>query len=156
MADYRCKPGDVCMSEAMPFAQSWEVRTTYPLDECIKNPSFLMNVRSFFRAGHRINLCRYVSETWGEVIEVCDGLRVRLVDAQGVDLIKTQEIVRTGSDAEPGIVVSRGFRGRFVVRQDGAVILERNTIVEANEEAQKLSMETGKPVKLYEHPKKAA
>lgn len=154
--DYRLKPGDLCRNETSPFGQQHVARTTFPLEECIASKSFFMNVRANFQGGDFIHLQRYVNDAWGEAIEVCPFLMVSRVDPDGVVLLQIFPVQKIPGDAsEKGISVSRGFRGRFVIRLDGAVIGERNTVVEANEAADQLGAETGKPVSHY-NTKKAA
>lgn len=149
----RLKPGDLAMSEAMPFGQHYEARTVYPVEQCMA-PDFFMNVRSNLRAGDRINLVRYDNDTWGRVLEVIEGIRIVHVDNIGVELMQTFAPVKLDQPGEAGIVVARGFAGKFVIRVDGATHATRNTVVEANEAAEMLAMETGKPLKKFE--KKAA
>lgn len=150
MTDRRCRDADIAMSDAMPFAQHYEIRTTFPVEERAADPLFLMNVRSRLRAGDRINLVRYENDTWDRVLEILEGLRVVHVDNAGVELLQTAQAIKLDHPGEEGVVVARGFAGQFAVRFEGATVGVRNTIVEANEFAAEIGREKGVPVKLYE------
>lgn len=130
----RCRPDDVCMSDAMPFQQHWEVRTTYALKECINN-SFLLDVRGRIRAGDIVRMCRYVNDTWQEVVEIAE-VSVLAVDNSGVDIVLTRDIATYGTAPVSGIAVGRGFAGQFVVRIDGTIDKKFNTKIEAEEYAE--------------------
>lgn len=130
----RCRPDDLCMSDAMPFQQHHEVRTTYPLSECINN-RFFLDVRSRINAGDIIRMCRYVNDTWNEVIEIAE-VAVLASDNTGVDITTTREIMKLGTPPVAGVSVGRGFAGQFVVRIDGAVNKKFNTKIEAEEYAE--------------------
>lgn len=145
----RCKNGDLSLIAQGPFQSWWEVRTTYPLEQCINN-QFFVNERSNFRAGDCINMVRYDNDTWKQVLEVCNMIRVGFCDANGVELIQDFAIKKHDKPGEQGIVVGRGFAGKFVVRVDGATYVARNTLVEANEAAVELGREKGLPVTLYD------
>lgn len=152
----RLKNGDLAMADAMPFGQHFEARTVYPVDQCL-NSDFFMNVRSNLRAGDRVNIVRYDNDTWRQVLEVIEGVRVISVDNLGVELMATFAPVKLNKPGEEGIVIDRGFKGQFVIRVDGDTHASRNTVVEAEEYAQGLSAEIGKPWKnnLPKHKKAA-
>lgn len=139
--DRRCRDGDVCMVASSPFQTHFELRTTYPLAECL-GPRFLLNVRHRFRVGDHLNMVRYDNDLFQQVLEVVNGLRILTVDPAGVEMLVTTPPIDvaarvahlTGAVGEEGeVVVSRGFRGLFVVRVDGATEAERNTLIEAIE-----------------------
>ena len=152
----RLKNGDLAMCDAMPFGQHFEARTTHPVEQCL-HPDFFMNVRTNLRAGDRINVVRYDNDTWKRVLEVIEGVRVVYVDNMGVELLPTFAAVKLDKPGEEGIVIDRGFKNQFVIRVDGATHATRNTVVEAEEYAQLLSLESGKPWKnnLPKHKKAA-
>lgn len=154
-SERRCKAGDIEMISQSSLQTHYEIRTMNPVEMCI-NSDFLMNVRGRLRAGDRINIVRYENDTWQRVIEVMEGIRVIAVDNAGVELLATFAPWKTSNPGETGIVVARGWAGQFVVRVDGATYATRNTSVEANEEAQRIAEETGKPVTLFDGRKKAA
>lgn len=153
--EFRCKPGDVALVAQSPFQSWYEVRTTYPLMQCLR-PSFFLSVRNMFRAGDCVNLVRYSNDTWKQMLEICPNIRVAAVDSDGVELFMTSAVMSLDKPGEEGIFVDRGFAGQFVIRMDGATYATRNTIVEANELAERLAAETGKPAVLYESKRKAA
>lgn len=141
----RCKDGDVCMVAATPWHSQFEIRTTYPLSEVL-NPQFFLPVRSRFRKGDRINIVRYDNDTWNEILEVVEGLRVLAVDSLGVETLITYPPIDLKERTVDGVVVARGFAGRFVVRVDGAKETEWNTLVEAREEGERRSKQLNKPL----------
>lgn len=168
----RLKPGDVAMSDSMPFGQHYEARTVHPLELCLgeknedgtcSNEDFFMNVRDRFRTGDRINLVRYNHNNgWesrafdGHVLEVVEGLRVMHVDNAGVKMMMTFPIWKLNIPGEQGVVVGRGFAGKFVIRLNGEVRATKNTDVEANEYADMLGRETNQPVKHFWTKRRAA
>lgn len=156
MATYRrCRGDHLVMAEAMPLQQHYEVRTTLPIAHCLSSEYF-MDVRGRLRAGDRLNIVRYENDTFERVIEFIEGVRIVAVDNAGVELAAAFAPVTLAKDGEKGIVVARGFAGKFVVRIDGATHKTFNTLIEANEAAEMLGLETGRPVELLDLKKKAA
>lgn len=153
MPEYRASAQDLSRSDTMSFGQHWEVRTTYPLKQCLNN-RFLLSVRDFFQAGDLVNLVRYVNDKWKEVIEEVPHIRIASVDAEGVELMQVFDIiVKTGKNGEKDIIVDRGLSGQFIIRVDGAVRSSHNSWQDANEAAQMLADDLMKPATLF-HPKK--
>lgn len=140
----RVKDGDVCIVAPTPFHTYFEIRTTFPLAEVL-NPTFLLPVRGRFRKGDRINYVRYDNDTWNEILEVVEGVRVLAVDSLGVEILVTYPPIDLKERSVDGVVVARGFAGRFVVRVDGAKESEWNTLVEAREEGERRAKQLGKP-----------
>lgn len=58
MTEQFCKPQDLCMTDAMPFQQRHECRTTLPLTDALTD-RFFNNVRANLRAGDSIAICQY-------------------------------------------------------------------------------------------------
>lgn len=58
MNDHRARPADLCMSDAMPWQQHWEYRTTLPLAD-ILHERFFLPVRTTLRPGDSVTFCRY-------------------------------------------------------------------------------------------------
>ena len=154
-SERRCKDGDICMSDAMPFGQHHEVRTTYPIDECL-HPRYFLNVRGRFRAGDRINMVRHLNDGWERVIGGMEGIRVIAVDNLGVELFQTFPAWNLNEPGETGIAVKRGYRGKFTVSFDGATHREFNTLVEANEFAERYGAEKNIVPQLLTYGKQAA
>lgn len=145
----RCTDGDLAMSDAMPFCQHYEARTTYPLKECLNN-QFFLNVRGRLRSGDRINIVRYDNDTWKRVIECVEGVRIVAVDSAGVEIMQMFAPMSLNEEGEVGVVVGRGWGGQYAIRVDGTAYATRNTVVEANEYAEMMALETGKPLKIFD------
>lgn len=145
----RCKNGDIVIVSDTPFHRHFEVRTTYPLAECL-NQQFFINQFTWFRRGDRINILRFSTDDWDgkncELLEGIEGVRVAHADRNGVDLRLMYAPLSFKETAEPGITVCRGFAGKFAVRVDGAIEATRNTVVEAREYAEQRGRELGKEV----------
>ena len=58
MNDLRVKPLDLCMSEAMPFQQHYELRTTHPIAD-VAHDQYFLPVRGQIYAGDQITICRF-------------------------------------------------------------------------------------------------
>jgi hypothetical protein len=81
----RLKPGDLCMSEAMPFCQSHQARVTVPIAGLDLN-DFFRNVRANFRAGDTVTIVRFADASWTRVLETAS-LRVIEATESAVQII---------------------------------------------------------------------
>ena len=154
-ATFRCKTTDfhyICALNDQN--RMWYARTTYPLKICL-DPQFFMNVRGHLQAGDFIHLVRFDNDKWKQTLEICKDILVLAVDNDGVEIMQTEAIYSSAKPGEDGIVVDRGWAGKFVVRLDGATYATRQSVVEANEVATVLAAEMGRPAKLYESKKAA-
>lgn len=73
--DHRAKQGDLCMSDAMPYQQHHEYRTTLPLSEVLHD-KFFLSVSGNLRVGDNITICRYdrvdVQHRSSKLLEIAD------------------------------------------------------------------------------------
>lgn len=150
--EWRCKQDDLHLVAQSPFGTHYACRTVHPIAKMM-NPRYFLNQRMQLRVGDTIDIYRCENDKWQRIIEQAKSVTVVACDALGVELAPTT-VQDLGVPGEQGIVVGRGFAGKFVIRIDGETRATRNTIVEANEYAEALGVETGRPVKLFE--KKAA
>lgn len=155
----RCKPGQFFLTggHAVNYGKTWQANTPFPIKECL-HEKFLLDVRGGVQAGDWLDIVRFTSDAFGEVIETCTKIPIRKVDALGVVLgVKLERIDYWGDTPQPGVAVDRGLKGKFVVRLDGAVVREFNTVVEAEEFAKSFGAETKRPVTMFNPtPAKAA
>lgn len=92
MTEQFCKPTDLCMTEAMPFQQRHECRTTLPLADVLTD-RFFNNVRANLRAGDSISICQYEAAPGNhhkaKMIAFCE-VRVTEVTQEAVKLFVTK------------------------------------------------------------------
>ena len=69
--EYRAKASDLCMSEAMPFQQQFQYRTTLPLKDVV-HEKFFLPVAANLRAGDQIRMVSYDRPAGGSVLELVD------------------------------------------------------------------------------------
>ncbi|MDQ3096274.1 MAG: hypothetical protein M3Q82_10060 [Actinomycetota bacterium] len=139
------------MSDAMPFNQHFQARTTFPLVEVLdteKCPDFFVAVRNRLRPGDKIEVTRFRTDDWSdqatqELIEIAF-LRVIKSGAR-IEYVHEQEILTLEQEGQRGVTVTR--RGTlWYVKRDGARIegARFNTEIEANEFAEALRKELKK------------
>lgn len=87
MNDHRAKPGDLCMSDAMPWCQHFEYRTDLPLKD-ITHDKFFLPVRDNLRDGDAITLCRFAKVDKGTQEKLLEVVEVRVLkcEHEGVKL----------------------------------------------------------------------
>jgi hypothetical protein len=104
MNDLRARALDLCMSEAMPFMQSYQYRTIHPVADVIHD-QFFVQLRGQLYAGDEITICRMDSATAGrrdaKLLEVG---KVRVVSSgpnvDAVPLVLTGSIVYVGEQED--------------------------------------------------------
>lgn len=87
----RARPGNLCMSEAVPFGQQWTYHTDRPIDMVLSKDYFL-GERYKFRVGDELRVCQivdgrvrervdaFIIENEGPVFEMALGERVVFPD----------------------------------------------------------------------------
>lgn len=100
MTEQFCKPQDLCMTDAMPFQQRHECRTTLPLADVLTD-RFFNNVRANLRAGDSIAICQYEAAPGNhhkaKLVAFCE-VRVSEIAADAVKLFVTKApVVVTGA-----------------------------------------------------------
>lgn len=90
---------DMCMSDAMPFHQHWEVKTEFPIDELLHDRAFA-DMRHQLRAGDRISVVRYADKDMATVKEIGE-MRVVECTEDAVRTVLMQEIVKVVPDEKP-------------------------------------------------------
>lgn len=94
-------------------------------------PGFFYDVAGFLKPGDRIDIVRYVNETWNLAVACLPNIRVVSVKWRMVEAIATAEPVFTQHAPEQGFVIDHGPPIR--VRHDGRWIGTFGTLVEARE-----------------------
>ena len=89
--DFRLRPGDLCMSEAMPFQQHHEAKVVVPIADCL-TPTFFLNIKDRLRPGDKVTICRFADHTAQRLAETAD-LRIVEKSNDGVRLHLIGEIV---------------------------------------------------------------
>lgn len=119
MNEYRLKPTDICMADAMPWQQHWEARTTWPLAEVLHD-KFFLNMRTQLRAGDAITLCRYSgTDPTHRNVKLLEVATLRVIEAgeraEAVPIALIGEISTFGDSPAPSapLTVARGFAGKF-------------------------------------------
>lgn len=143
--ELRARGADLCMSDAMPFQQHWEHRTTWPLADVL-NDKYFLNVRDQLRAGDAITICRYdgrdANHTTVQLLEVAS---VRIIacgrDKPNVPLVVIGEIQRVGKEvAGPGpLEVVKGKAGKYVLVRGEDTVEEFGSKAEAEAARKKLA-----------------
>lgn len=98
MNELRAKPGDLCMSDAMPFCQHHEYRTGYPLAEVLHD-RFFLPMRGQLYGGDSITICQFEKDHVGRrEARLLALVTVRVISsspaAETVPLLMVGEIVR--------------------------------------------------------------
>jgi hypothetical protein len=151
MEPRKAKYGDfeiLLQSASMVWLQ---VNTVWPIEQCLHD-QFLVNYRNILTAGSLVNFVRYDNDTWRRVLEFCPMCVVSCSDASGVEILQQFPIKKqdNGAEGEKGVVVARGFAGKFVIRLNGETHGMKDTLVEANEYAEDLAREKRLPMRLYD------
>jgi len=140
MNEYRLKPLNFCMADAMPFQQHHEGRIAGRdlNDPEILTDHLLVDLRSNVKPGDQVVICGYQDQTWQRLTQFVT-LRVVATDAKSVRFVKTSEIVSvpiTEDDPAPAPVedkvhVRRGYQCFNVVDKDENVLETFKTKPEA-------------------------
>lgn len=142
MDELRCKSGDLCMSDAAPFQQHWECRTTWPLADVIHDKYFLP-MRNQLRSGDSITLCRYdaadPSHQKLKLLEVANvrvlsaGMSAETVPLAVIGGIEDFSAESTEQDQKPKneLAVAKGFAGKWRVVRGDTLIEEFGSKAEA-------------------------
>lgn len=114
MTEHRAKPGDLCMSDAMPFQQHWSYRTTLPLADAITD-TFFLPVAPNLRPGDSITMVSYDRPSFGRVVEFSTVMvvekrqdAVELVVTAAPEAVPARESAPASSDDGPAPEYIRG------------------------------------------------
>ena len=131
----RIKPNDLCMSDAMPFQQHHEARTTKPVEEVFDDKKSFLDVRGNLHVGDTVTICSYESiskngDIMTDLQEFGSGRVVKIgldevVFQLSAPVVKVDAIVVPAPRIaeEPRMKVLRGFAGVFRVEDaEGNVI----------------------------------
>ena len=82
----RIKPADICMADASPFQQHYEVRTVHPLKQVAVGAAFT-GLRAMLRPGDELSICQYDRHSYrsARLVAFCK-VRVVQVDARSVEV----------------------------------------------------------------------
>lgn len=143
MNDLRARATDICMADAMPFNQHWEYRTTWPLADVLHD-QFFMPLRSQFRPGDSITLCRFDGANAAHKhIRLLEVATVRVIsagaDEKSVPLGVIGQVVVIGDpvDPVPQYTVERGQSGKHRIMQGDKLVQEFGSKQEADAELRK-------------------
>ncbi len=141
MSDFRAKSGDLCMSDAMPWQQSWQYRTCLPIADVV-NDDFFRSVQSMLRAGDSITVCQFDKfDARGAKLLAFVTVRVASSAPDAVKIVCVGDVVtvdyedqKPASPSSAGYVVRKQFGGGFAVEDaTGNVIEQLKTKAEAEE-----------------------
>jgi hypothetical protein len=127
--ELRARPLDVCMSDAMPFAQRWTCRTTWPLADVL-NEQYFLNLRQILRAGDTIRISRFdrndSNDRATKLLETCEVIIVSSgPTAQAVELAVIGPVIILGDGPAMGTYeVRRGQSGKFKLMRGEEIVQE--------------------------------
>lgn len=143
MNDLRARPLDVCMSDAMPFAQRWACKTTWPLADVL-NDEYFLNLRQTLRAGDTIRISRFdrmdSNDRDARLLETCEVIVVSSGPAaQKVEIgVIGQVILLEDGPAAQSYEVRRGQAGKFKLMRGDDLVQEFGSKREADEALERL------------------
>lgn len=134
MNELRANSVDLCMSEAMPFGQQWQYRTTWPLGE-ITHDQFFLGFRGQLHDGDQLRLIRFESK-WEGVIEQLDVIVLASGrEARAVVLAPISEHRIFGDEkaAQPAMSIVPGKSGKHKIVQGEKLVGEFGSKKEAED-----------------------
>lgn len=155
--EYRAKPGNFCMAEAVPFGQRFNYHGEIAVKDML-HPQFFLPLRTHFRAGDSIRLVQVVDD---RVAEYSDAIVIQ-VTREGVEVRADGPVHRIPAAAEeaplpetsqpaPEGLYPKNIFGAWHVMHDGHSVVGD---LPAKEDAiAYIEEKTGKP---YVEKKKAA
>lgn len=128
--DYIIPRNDMCMSDAMPFSQHWEVRVPVPIEELNFNTA-LQACYAVLKSGDLINVCSFERNggDWKRLREVVS-LRVVAVENRKIETCLVSEIVKIKENKDDPAHVSNApleivkVGNAYEVRDGGGHTLE--------------------------------
>lgn len=118
MADLRCNPSLMQLTESTAMLRHFEYPTTWPISDLLNEKFFTTHPR--LQAGDKITLCRFNTKDFNEkdakLLEIAD---VRVLEVKGREYVRLGIVgdVLFFGPQEPGSVgslhVQRGQSGRF-------------------------------------------
>lgn len=154
MTEYRAKPGNLCMAEAVPFGQRYNYHGDIPVKDML-HKQFFMPVRNHFRPGDTVRLVRVEGD---RVVEFGDAIVVQ-VTRESVDVcadgpvhkipatVAEEAPLPETSRAAPDLFWKKGFGCFQVLDAKGTVIAEMPTRADV---VAMIEEKTGKPAVKWE------
>lgn len=113
---HRIPAQDVCMSEAMQFAQHWEVRVPVPIADLVDVGAALQAVASRLRAGDKVTICAFQDKSYAVLTEIAE---YRVVGGQArAQLFKTYGPVKVPTSLRDA---ATAVDERLTVRDSGGL-----------------------------------
>ena len=145
MSELRARPSDICMSDAMPFQQHWEYRTTWPIKDVLHD-KFFLSLRAQLRAGDGINICRYDgADINHKGISLIEFATVRVIasgaasEVVKVSLVGEIMVIGDAVEGPAEMYVRRGQAGKFRVMKGDTLIEEFGSKIEAEEALKRIA-----------------
>jgi hypothetical protein len=126
---FRIPGNDICMSDAMPFSQHWEVRIPVPLAEVADLGGALHARYSSIQQGDLLNICSFDSKHWLRLKEVASFRVVaktseRLFTHQITETIRIPDnVLRAAEEKIPELKVVQ-FNKAFEVRDQKENVID--------------------------------
>ena len=127
MSVFRCKPGQLVMSEAVPFGQQWTYYSQHPMEEML-DPKYFISQIGQLRTGDVLNILRVINNQVTEYVKVLVAssekesktLQFHIMD--GPEKISDAEIPNGGLVVTKKLHVKRGFGCFEVLSPEGKVL----------------------------------